>query len=174
MRTLCGAADIDNPAFDVAPFALYNALEASGISQLPDRQLLVDVDRLEARLVLIDASGTLAGVETCRWDRSGPLPDAKTGAVVADTTIDSSAQVELLLEAIERLDDVGSPAAGVDRIWVSGDDAAMWCEPIAQRASVATKPLDPFAAIDNCCTSDADTAALATAAGLAFRGLSEI
>ena len=179
MRLMCTDADIDKPGFDVAPFALFNTLESSGAAARDTKQLLVDVDRLEARLVLL-SSGVLAGVETCRWDRSGPLPDTESGEVGVDDHIDAGAQLDLLVQAMDRLESNGGDG-DVDRIWVSGDEAAMWCEPIAQRTSVTTEPLKPFAAVDTTRDSSADAnapalanaAAFSTAAGLAFRGLSE-
>ena len=176
MRLMCNDADIEKPGFDVAPFALFNALESSGTATTTAKQLLVDVDRLEARLVLMSSSA-LAGVETCRWDRSGPLATAETVSAIpgdARHQIDSSDQLDLLLQAMERLESNGGDG-GVDRIWVSGDEAAMWCESIAQRTSVATAPLNPFVklATGEDAPDDTSAAAYCTAAGLAFRGLSE-
>jgi len=174
MRLMCDDADIDKPGFDVAPFALFNALESSGAATHAAKQLLVDVDRLEARLVLISSSG-LAGYETCRWDRREPLATAATANSTKDAgqQIDSSAQLDLLVQAMERLESNGGDS-GVERIWVSGDEAAMWCEPIAKRTSVVTAPLNPFATLTSeGAPDDTSAAAYSTAAGLAFRGLSE-
>ena len=173
-RSMCRDANIERPGFDVAPFALFNALESSGVASAGGRELLVDMDRLAARLVML-ADGELAGVETCRWDQRAPdfHSDDDGDGTADEDELDPQEQVALVVKAMDRLAAKGDDWRA-DRIWLTGEGAAHWCGPLAEETSLPAEPLNPFGAIDRSETApDAEGPAFATAAGLAFRGLAE-
>ena len=62
-----------------------------------------------------------------------------------------------------------------DRVWLSGREALDgWQQEVETRLSLGSRTLDPFAGVDTAGAEDvAAPFAFATAAGLAFRGLSE-
>ena len=173
-RSMCLEAGIEGPGFDVAPFALFNALESSGVTSDAGRELLVDMDRLAARLVM-RADSELAGVETCRWDQRAPdfhSDDDGDGTAGVDE-LDPQEQIAIVVKAMERLAAEGDEWRA-DRIWLTGEGAAQWCGPLAEETSLPAEPLNPFGAVDQSETApDVEGPAFATAAGLAFRGLAE-
>jgi Tfp pilus assembly PilM family ATPase len=158
-RTLCRKGGLSHPLFDIGPFALYNALEASGKLAGEETELLVDISPPEALVLLLNA-GQLQAVNSCTWEGDSP-----------------PRQRELLAEKIQQLIEAESSRPG--RLWLSGS-AAMdpeWHAVLSEKIAVPIAVFDPLSGVDDSALAEggapAARAACAVAAGLAFRCLSE-
>ena len=160
-QALCRQGGVKGPLFDIGPFALYNALEASGSLAGEEAELLVDISPSEALVLLLNA-GELQAVGTCAWG------EAETPQV----------RREQLAERVGQLVGTESPRRP-GRIWLSGSGAAdpEWSACLSESTAIPIALFDPLAEVDLSPmgeeVSPAARAACAVAAGLAFRCLSE-
>jgi len=157
---LCRQAGVKDPLFDVGPFALYNALEASGCLAGEEAEVLVELGGAEALVLLLNA-GELQAVGFCAWE--GETPQARR---------------EALAERVQQLVESESPRRP-GRLRLCGPVAG---EPeysalLSARTGLPADLFDPFAGVDLSAleeeASPAARAACAVAAGLAYRCLSE-
>lgn len=159
---LCREAGLSGPLFDVGPFALYNALEASGALGGEGAELLLDIGAAEAIILLINF-GQLQAVSSCRWEE---------GAGAA-------ARIEALAEAIRQLLDAESGTRRPQHLWLSGAAAAddFWGAALKDRLAAEARMLDPFQGVAAGLAAEElplpARAAFGVAAGLAYRRLSE-
>ena len=177
VAAICRGAGITRPRVDVAPLALCNAAESCGASSTVGIDLVLDFAGDRVTMILLDR-GELLAVESCTWDgRYAPYGqgalDTRNGDGPATAAADPT-RGELLSRSLHRMMDLELGGEEPDRIWLSGRDALDgWPQEVETRFSLGSRTLDPFANID---TTGADELnepfAFATAAGLAFRGLS--
>lgn len=160
-RALCRKGGLRHPVFDIGPFALYNALEASGNLAGEEVEILVDVSPPEALVLLLNA-GQLQAVSCCNWE--GESPEAQRAALV---------------ERIQQLVEAESSMRRPSRLWLSGTAAAdlEWNAILRDKMQTSMAVFDPFSGADDSlleeAASPAARAACAVAAGLAYRCLSE-
>ncbi len=157
---LCRRGRVKRPLFDIGPFALYNALEASGSLAGEETELLVDLGSSEG-LVLLLSAGELQAVGSCTW----------AGEPV-------QVRREALAERVQQLVEAESPRRP-SRLRLSGTAVAEpeWAASLSAITSLPAALFDPFSGVDLSPLAEAPTpeakAAGAVAAGLAFRCLSE-
>lgn len=160
-RALCRKGGVRRPLFDIGPFALYNALEASGKLGGEEMEILVDISPPEAQVLLLNA-GQLQAVSCCNWEGESPVM-----------------QREALAERVQQLVEAESSMRRPSRLWLSGTAAAdpEWNAFLSDKMPMAMAVFDPFSGVDDSPlgegASPAARAACAVAAGLAYRGLSE-
>ena len=177
VTAICRRAGIGRPKVDVAPLALFNAAESSGASSPAAIDLVLDFAGDRVTMVLLDR-GELRAVEVCNLDRRygrygrGALDirEEPTATAAPDST-----RGELLSRSLRRMVNFELGGEEPDRVWLSGRDALDgWPQEIEARLSLRSLALDPFVDVDTGGTDGVDEpSAFATAAGLAFRGLSE-
>ena len=178
VTAICRGAGIPRPRVDAAPLALCNAAESSGASAPVGIDLVLDFAGDRATMILLDR-GEVAAVEFCSWDgRYAPYAqgavdiqeDGEAAAAAADP-----ARGEQLSRSLRRLMDLELGGENPDRVWLSGREALDgWPQEVETRLSLGSRTLNPFADVDTAGAEEvADPFAFATAAGLAFRGLSE-
>lgn len=159
-QALCRRGGVKGPLFDIGPFALYNALEASGSLAGEEAELLVDITPSEALVLLLNA-GELQAVGTCTWESETP-----------------AVRREQLSQRVGQLVEVES-ARRPGRLWLSGPGAAdpEWTACLSGSAAMPVNLFDPLAEVELGPLAEeltpAARAAAAVAAGLAFRCLSE-
>ena len=181
VTAICRGAGISRPKVDVAPLALFNAAESSGASSPMAVDLVLDFAGNRVTMVLLDR-GELRAVEECNWDgRYGPYGlgafDAREeDGPAASGVADSTRKEELLSRSLRRMVDFELSGEEPDRVWLSGRDALDgWAQEIEARLSLRSRALDPFVDVDTTGAEEVDKpSAFAIAAGLAFRGLSEV
>lgn len=158
-RALCRKGGLRRPLFDIGPFALYNALEASGNLAGEETEVLVDISPPEALVLLLNA-GQLQAVSSCTWEGDSP-----------------QLRRESLAESVQQLMEAENSRPG--RLWLSGSAAAdpEWNAMLSERIAAPTAVFDPLSGVDDSPleeeVSPAARAACAVAAGLAYRCLSE-
>ena len=178
VAAICRAAGIPRPKVDAAPLALCNAAESSGASSPVGIDLVLDFAGDRATMILLDR-GELLAVEYCHWDgRYAPYArgavDIHEGGGAAATAADPD-RGEQLSRSFRRLMELQLGGEDPDRVWLSGREALNgWRQEVEARLSLGSRTLNPFAEVDTPGAEEvADSFAFATAAGLAFRGLSE-
>ncbi|MSR82529.1 MAG: hypothetical protein EXS58_06330 [Candidatus Latescibacteria bacterium] len=160
-RALCRNGGLRHPLFDIGPFALYNALEASGKLAGEEMEILVDISPPEAQVLLLNA-GQLQAVSCCNWEGESP-----------------AMQRQALVERVQQLVEAESSRRPPSRLWLSGTAATdpEWKAILSDKVSVPMAVFDPFSGVNDSPleegASPAVRAACAVAAGLAYRGLSE-
>jgi len=194
--TAFGRAGLRPPGFDIVPFALCNALEASGLGTTHGCEALVEVGRSGAEFALLH-NGRLRDVWTCPW---GPVPsisgedeetetpsvglfedggpdDDESGRGWARPT---SETVVCLQRGLEQAAAELGPDHEMQRLWLTGPAAGEgWLETLSGQVGPPVLLLDPLAAIAPPTEPDAEETeelqgpGLAAAAGLAFRALAE-
>ena len=176
---ICRGAGISRPRVDVAALALCNAAESCGASSPVGINLVLDFAGDRVTMILI-ARGELLAVEGCNWDgRYAPYAqgalDIQGESGPAATAAANPTRGELLSESLRRMMDLELGGEGPDRVWLSGREALDgWPQEVETTLSLDSKALDPFANVDTTGADEVDEPfAFATAAGLAFRGLSE-
>jgi Tfp pilus assembly PilM family ATPase len=158
-RALCRKGGLKRPLFDICPFALYNALEASGNLAGEETELLVDISPPEAQVLLLKA-GQLQAVSSRTWEGDS-----------------QQMRRESLAEAVQLL--IGAEHTRPGRVWLSGSGAAdpEWSAVMSEQVAAPLAIFDPLAGVDDSLLEEevppAARAAGAVAAGLAFRCLSE-
>ena len=158
---LCRKAGLKKPLYDIAPFALYNALEASGILAGEEMEMLVDISPPEA-LVLLLNGGQLQAVGSCAWPGES-----------------QEAQRESLAESMQQMIEAESSLRRPKRLWLSGAAAAdpEWQAVLRERLAMEMAVFDPLSGVDDSplaeVASPAARAAGAVAVGLAYRRLTE-
>ena len=130
-------------------------------------------------MILLDR-GELAAVEICNWDgRYAPYGKGAVDTREEYGPLATAGQVstrgELLSRSLHRMMDFEMDGEEPDRVWHSGRDAVEgWPQEGETRLSLESRGLNPFADVDTTGADEVDEpVAFATAAGLAFRGLSE-
>lgn len=192
VRGVCQHAGIPKPEFDLAPFALYNALEASSGLLSSGCELLLDVGVSTARSVLL-VEGQLRWVGMVRARRLTTFANGSGEAALDAATLDedsaaaeddsATAQespqsdfdewMDTLARGAEKLVHAELGAMHVDRCWLSGNYATQAQEPLARRLGLAVQLMDPFSRIDTGTQELDEPTAFAIATGLALRGISE-
>ncbi|MBI2506408.1 MAG: hypothetical protein HYW07_24595 [Candidatus Latescibacteria bacterium] len=158
---LCRKGGLRHPLFDIAPFALYNALEASGVLGGEELEILVDVSPPEALVLLLNA-GQLQAVGSCTWEGESP-----------------QIRREALVERVQQLIEAEGSLRRPRRLWLSGTAAAdpEWNAVLSDKIALEVAVFDPLAGVDDSPLEErvppAERAACAVAAGLAYRCLSE-
>lgn len=163
-RRLVGACEevfkrarMQRPIVDVAPFALFNLLEALGLADA-DSTCIVEPGEEGMRAVLA-GGGQLLAVETCPWEEGA----------------DTEARLETTVAAVHRLWNLELVDEGPAQLWLVGPAAVDMAVPLTARLDRPCQALDPLAHMD--CGAVEDEALLqcgpefAVAAGLALRGL---
>ena len=189
---ICQHAGIAKPQYDLALFALYNALEAAGLLS-SGSELLLDVGAGAARSVLL-VEGQLRAVGTVRARRTTTLfpngPNRAGAAVEVGTGDDQDAGADArdgdeapsssaddwmdnLARGVEKLLHAELGGIHVDRCWLSGRGSASSQEALSRRLGLAVQIFDPFGHIDVGPHDIDDAPVFATAAGLALRGITE-
>ena len=192
-----GRAGLESPGLDIVPFALCNALEASGLGTTHGYEALVDVGSSGAEFALLH-NGRLRDVWTCPW---GPVPgiaeeedeetgassvglfedgepnDAESGAGLPSPTAET---VACLQQGLEQAAAEVGPEHELQRLWLTGPAAGEgWLETLSAHVGPPVLLLDPLGALAPPAEPDAEAAEelqgsdLAAAAGLAFRALAE-
>lgn len=160
-RALCRQGGLKRPLFDIGPFALYNALEASGKLAGEEMEILIDISPPEAQVLLLNA-GQLQAVCCCNWEGES-----------------RETQRRALVERVQQLIEAESSMRRPSRLWLSGAAAAdpEWNAIFSDQVPTGMAIFDPFSGVDDSAleegASPALRAACAVAAGLAYRGLSE-
>lgn len=184
VRGVCHHAGISRPEFDLAPFALYNALEASAGLLSSGCELLLDVGVNTARSILL-IEGNLRGVRTVKARRLMTFANGSaTTAIGGDGQVrvgdqskhpedDFDEWMEILARGAEKLVRAEQGELHIDRCWLSGKHAVQAQEPLSRRLGLGVQLLDPFNCIDTGMQELDDPSVFATAAGLALRGVSE-
>ncbi|MDP6983297.1 MAG: hypothetical protein QGG05_09450 [Candidatus Latescibacteria bacterium] len=162
---LCRQAKIGKPGFDMIPFALVNALEGGGAAPDEGSDLLVQLEAAQGRVVLM-RDGEFEAEAVWDWEDEG--------------TAVSAARIDLLRSYVEGLLDTGQGTEAADRVWLASAQALDAGEHLAGLGRSIT-PLNPFAQLRRRTSADealeampGGGAALAVAAGLAFRGLADV
>ena len=178
VAAICRGAGISRPKVDVAPLALFNAAESSGASSPLGIDLILDFAGDRATMILFDR-GELLAVEFCNW--GGRYAPYAQGVVAVHEGGEAAATAdpgrgEKLSGSVRRLLELELGGENPDRVWLSGREALEgWPREVETRLSLGSRTLNPFADVDTAGAGDVtDSFAFATAAGLAFRGLSEI
>lgn len=184
VRGVCHHAGISRPEFDLAPFALYNALEVSAGLLSSGCELLLDVGVNTARSILL-IEGNLRCVSTVKARRlmtfaNGSTTTASSGEAqvrvgdhFTDLEDDFDEWMETLARGAEKVVRAEQGALHIDRCWLSGKYAVRAQEPLSRRLGLGVQLLDPFSCIDTGMQEPDDSSVFATAAGLALRGVSE-
>ncbi len=184
VRGVCHHAGIPRPEFDLAPFALYNALEASAGLSSSGCELLLDVGVNTARSILL-IEGSLRCVSAVRARRlvmfangstttaGGGEAEVQVGDQSTTPEDDFEEWMETLARGAEKLVRAEQGELHIDRCWLSGKHAVQAQDPLSRRLGLETQLLDPFSRIDTGMQELDDPSVFATAAGLALRGISE-
>ena len=178
VAAICRGAGISRPRVDVPALALCNAAESCGALSTVGIDLVLDFAGDRVTMILLDG-GELLAVEGCNWDgRYAPYGqgglDTRNGDGQATAAADPS-RGKLLSGSLRRMMDLELGGEEPDRVWLSGREALDgWSQEVETRLSLGSKALDPFAKVDTTGVGEVDDPfVFATAAGLAFRGLSE-
>jgi hypothetical protein len=188
VRGVCHHAGISRPEFDLTPFALYNALEASAGFLNSGCELLLDVGADTARAILL-IEGNLRCVGIVKARRLMTFANG-TGARIADggeAEVPAGGQftppelplddfdewMDTLARGAEKLVRAELGELHIDRCWLSGRHAVQAQESLSRRLGLGAQLLDPFSRIDTGMQELDDPTVFATAAGLALRGISE-
>ncbi|NKB70425.1 MAG: hypothetical protein GKR89_25425 [Candidatus Latescibacteria bacterium] len=155
-----GMAGLD---YDIAPFALANALEGIGLNTAEEHQLIIDVSASGASAALLNR-GILQDAVGCTWERG----------------LNLEAQLDDLGSHLQPLLETDGKPVKPARIWLTGAASlrSEWLAALQERFPGPTEPLDPFRGLNQASLDGADSElleaapAFAVPAGLAYRGIS--